>query len=88
MAAFHLDVAAPPFDLEQLVQEACGKRGVGVEPGDLVVADVDGIVVIPAALAEQVADAVAAKSALEESARKDLLSGKSVREVWDAYGVF
>ena len=62
--------------------------GVVVDPGDLVVADVDGAVVIPAAIGDEVADAVAAKSALEESARNDLLSGKGVREVWDAYGVF
>lgn len=62
--------------------------GVLVEPGDVVVADVDGIVAIPSSLAGEVTDAVAAKQALEGSARGDLIAGMSVREVWDAYRVF
>jgi hypothetical protein len=32
VTAFDLGVAAPAFDLKKLVQEAGGKRGVGVEP--------------------------------------------------------
>ena len=58
-----------------------------VAPGDLVVADVDGIVAIPRALAADVAEAVVAKHRLEGNARDDLLAGLGIREVWEKYGV-
>lgn len=61
--------------------------GVDVSPGDLVIGDVDGIVVIPRDLAADVADAVATKHALEGKARADLLAGMGIREVWAKYGV-
>ncbi|MFG2821520.1 fumarylacetoacetate hydrolase family protein [Kitasatospora sp. NPDC048365] len=46
-----------PWDLDLAV--ACG--GATVRPGDVIVADADGIVVIPPALAEEVADAALAQ---------------------------
>jgi regulator of RNase E activity RraA len=64
----------------------CG--GVTAARGDLVVADVDGIVVVPAAAVPTVAEAVGAKRILERGARQDLLAGMSVRAVWDKYRVF
>ena len=61
--------------------------GVDVYPGDLVVGDVDGIVVVPQELVADVADAVVTKHRLEGNARDDLLAGMSIREVWKTYGV-
>lgn len=61
--------------------------GVDVRPGDLVVGDIDGIVVIPQELAAEVAEAVVAKHRLEGDARADLLAGMGIREVWAKYRV-
>lgn len=62
--------------------------GVAVQPGDVVVGDVDGVVVAPAVVADAVADLASSKYEQETSARADLLAGKSVRSVWDTYRVF
>lgn len=61
--------------------------GVDVRPGDLVVGDVDGIVVVPQEMVADVAEAVVTKHRLEGNARDDLLAGMSIREVWKKYGV-
>ena len=63
----------------------CG--GVEVHPGDGVVADVDGVVVVPKIHINRVFELANARAQSEKSVLKDLLAGKSVREVWDAYGV-
>lgn len=50
--------------------------GVAVNPGDAVVADDDGVVVVPAAVAAQVAEAAAAREANEAAKRKRLAAGE------------
>ena len=63
----------------------CGE--VLVHPGDYVFADHDGIVVIPSARIVEVVKLAHAKIHAESQSRRDLLAGKSLREVFDTYGV-
>jgi 4-hydroxy-4-methyl-2-oxoglutarate aldolase len=60
--------------------------GAEVNPGDVVIADDDGVVVVPAAQAGQVADAAAAREANEAAKRAKLASGVLGLDMYDMRG--
>lgn len=63
----------------------CG--GVLVSPGDLIFADYDGIVAIPASHVSEVLRMASEKAAQENRSREDLLAGAFLADVYEKYGV-
>ena len=61
--------------------------GVVVYPGDVVFAEVDGVIVIPHNLAEETMSRAFEKVAKEDGAREDLRAGRLLSEVWSKYRV-
>jgi len=61
--------------------------GVVVYPGDVVFAEVDGVVVITHNLAEETMSRAFEKVAKEDGAREDLRAGRLLSEVWSKYRV-
>jgi regulator of RNase E activity RraA len=61
----------------------CGE--VLVNPGDIVYADFDGIVVVPKDAEKEVFQKAREKVKRENLSRKELLAGKSLREVYNKY---
>jgi 5-oxopent-3-ene-1,2,5-tricarboxylate decarboxylase / 2-hydroxyhepta-2,4-diene-1,7-dioate isomerase len=68
------------FPLESNVPVACG--GALVMPGDVIVGDADGVLVLPAALAEQIAHDALAQELREAWALERVQAGESVRGVY------
>jgi 4-hydroxy-4-methyl-2-oxoglutarate aldolase len=63
----------------------CGD--VLVRPGELVYADFDGIVVIPRAVEAETVRLAQVKVNKESASRQALLEGKTLREVFNTYGI-
>ena len=61
--------------------------GVTISPGDWILGDVDGVVVIPADKAQQVISAALEKIAAEDTTRAELEAGQSLRSVFARHGV-
>ena len=63
----------------------CGD--VLVRPGELIFADFDGVVAIPRDVEEETLRLADEKMNKENLTRRDLLAGRTLREVFDEYGV-
>jgi 4-hydroxy-4-methyl-2-oxoglutarate aldolase len=63
----------------------CG--GISVAPGDLVFADVDGVVVVPSAVVDEVIAKAWEKIQAEDQVRRRLRSGASVSDTFQEFGV-
>ncbi len=63
----------------------CGD--VLVNPGDLVFADFDGVVVVPRKVEQEVLKRAAEKVSVENASRRELLKGRTLRDVYDEFGV-
>ena len=61
--------------------------GVAVTSGDLVFGDADGLVVVPRAAEEEVLRLAAEKLRGERDTLAELRAGKTLREVFDRYGI-
>ncbi|MGH9309813.1 MAG: RraA family protein [Vicinamibacterales bacterium] len=61
--------------------------GVLVSPGDLVFADLDGVITIPAAMVDRVVQLATDKASRENHSRDELRNGAYLRAVYDKYGV-
>jgi regulator of RNase E activity RraA len=61
--------------------------GVLIEPGDLIVGDVDGVLVIPRNLEERVIEQALEKVAGEKKVRRDIESGSTSTAVFDRYRI-
>ena len=61
--------------------------GVRVEPGELILADDDGLVVVPAALETEAIARAAEKVTAEDRVRDEIRAGASAVEVFRKYGV-
>ena len=60
--------------------------GVMVYPGDLVVADLDGIVVVPERIAEKAVEKALEVVSLEKNTREELRNGAGLYDVYKKYG--
>jgi regulator of RNase E activity RraA len=78
-----LDSKGRAIVMDYDVPVRCGE--VVVNPGDLVFADFDGIVVVPREVDSIVFKKARKKVSNENSSRKELLEGKSLREVYQKY---
>ena len=78
VAAWSYDAFGEPIRIGELT----------IATGDYVLADIDGVVVIPAALAEDVVSGVETVMQTENLVRKAILSGVDPREAYLRYGKF
>ena len=63
----------------------CGD--VLVNPGDIIFADFDGVIVIPQKVEAEVLRLAAEKVSKENASRRALISGRKLRDVFDEFGV-
>lgn len=65
----------------------CVIGGVTVNSGDLVVADIDGIVFVPADRIDEVMEGALSKVRSENTVREELRAGHSLAEVFERHGI-
>lgn len=69
------------------VQQTVVVGGVAIDPGDLVLADDDGVVVVPAAAEEAVLNAARVRMNVESTVLAELIGGATLRKVWERYHI-
>jgi 4-hydroxy-4-methyl-2-oxoglutarate aldolase len=85
-AGIHCTDSLGRIDVDAIgIEISCG--GVAVAEGDLVLADHDGVVVVPAAVAEEVIARAEEKVSSENLMREKLASGMPVADAFREYGV-
>jgi regulator of RNase E activity RraA len=62
--------------------------GVDIAPGDFVLGDVDGILIIPAAVTDEVIVEAESVREREDKVRESLRSGGNIRDLFEKYRVF
>jgi 4-hydroxy-4-methyl-2-oxoglutarate aldolase len=67
------------------VPTECGD--VTVDPGDLIVADFDGVIAVPASAVKEALERATDKVARENHTRAELMEGAYLRDVYQKYGV-
>ncbi len=70
------------------MQQPLNFRGVHVHPGDYIIADIDGAIIIPGGVAEAVIDQVESVMQTENLVRKAILAGTSPKDAYLKYGKF
>ncbi len=70
---------------ERNIPILCG--GIRVYPGDLVFGDVDGVVVVPQEIADEIINRAWEKVKGENTVREELRSGASVVKTFEKYGI-
>ena len=80
-----LDSAGRIVPREVQIPVTCA--GVRIEPGDFVLADYEGVVVIPATIRDEVRTKCMEKLEGENTVREALAGGRSPRDVFDEYGI-
>jgi 4-hydroxy-4-methyl-2-oxoglutarate aldolase len=68
-------------------RQAAVLGGLPIRPGDLVAADADGAVVVPAELADETVSRAMAKASKEHGLRDALEQGTTLRTAYDRFGV-
>ncbi|WP_188604256.1 RraA family protein [Vulcanisaeta souniana] len=63
-------------------------NGIKIKSGDLVFGDINGVVIIPSELIDDVITHAIEKVTKESNAKRELRRGKSARDVWNKYRVF
>jgi len=69
------------------VQSTVTIEGVAIHPGDLLMADIDGVVVIPREIEDEVLSAARTRVMTESTVLSELQAGSTLREVWDKHHV-
>ncbi len=89
LPAYHRRASSPPspivhFPIDLNLPIACG--GVAVYPGDIIVGDCDGVVVIPPGIVDEVTEEAVATTLYDEFAEEEVAKGRSLTGLFPVVG--
>ena len=61
--------------------------GVNINPGDYILGDIDGVICIPKNIIDEVIEEAEVVKNKEDIVRKELASGKNIRDLFEKYQV-